>query len=245
MSRKPKIYTAEMRLSDVITEDYELLLVITCFGISLGFGEQSIREVCERNNVHTDTLLAVINTVSGKVSYDTSPDEEIERLDPEGLITYLKNSHHYFLDYRLPVLRTHLEEAMSDGPKDIALVVMRFFDEYVSEVHKHMGYENGQVFPYAYDLIRDKHEGSGKFNIDVYGERHDPVEAKITELKNILIKYYPDGKGYKLTAVLRDIFATEEDLTLHDFVENHLLIPIVRHIEHKKGKTDKASQGDK
>lgn len=236
MSKTPHLYTADMPLSEVITEDYELLLVITRFGIPLGFGERTVREVCELHGVHTETLLAVINTVSGKVIYDASPEEVIDKLNPQALMLYLKNSHHYFLDYRLPLLRSHLEDALAEGPKDIAVVVMRFFDEYVEEVHKHMGYENRQVFPYTEKLLGGKSPTS-KFNIDFYSQHHDPVEAKITELKNILIKYYPDGKGYKLTTVLWDIFATEEDLVLHNFVEDHLLIPIVRQIEKKK-KTD-------
>lgn len=242
MTSKKYLYTEDMPLSEVITKDYELLLVITRFGISLGFGERTIREVCEMHQVDTETLLAVINTVSGKVTYDASPEEVLDKLDPQGLINYLRNSHHYFLDYRLPLLRNHLQDALSEASKDISVVVMRFFDEYVNEVNKHMGYENEQVFPYAAELINGKTDSC--YNIEIYSQHHDPVEAKITELKNILIKYFPDGKGYKLTTVLWDIFATEEDLALHNFVEDHLLVPLVRRIEKRK-RTSKGSSNKK
>lgn len=236
MSKNPKHYTAEMSLSEVIKDDYELLLVITRFGIPLGFGEKSIAQVCRMHQVHTETLLAVINTVSGKVSYDASPEEVIDKLDAESLINYLRNSHHYFLEYRLPLLRQHLEDALEEGQKDVAVVVLRFFDEYVCEVHKHMEFENNEVFPYVEATLRREVLNDNDFNIEMYSQQHDPVEAKITELKNILIKYYPDGKGYKLTTVLWDIFATEEDLALHNFVEDHLLIPIVRYVERARAK---------
>lgn len=236
------LYTADMPLSEVITKDYELLLVITRFGIPLGFGERTVQEVCAMHHVDVNTLLAVINTVSGKETYDTCAQEIFDKLDPYVLIEYLRSSHHYFLEYKLPLIREHLQSALEEGPKDIAVVVMRFFDEYVNEVHKHMGYENDQVFPYAQKLIEGK--DTQKYNIGIYSQHHDPVEAKITELKNILIKYYPDGKGYNLTTVLWDIFATEEDLALHNYVENHLLIPLVKSIE-KKNKQETPSQGTK
>ncbi|KXB33179.1 hemerythrin HHE cation binding domain protein [Bacteroidales bacterium KA00251] len=242
MTPKPFLYTADMPLSEVITKDYELLLVITRFGISLGFGERTVQEVCDLHQVDVDTLLAVINTVSGQATYDSCVEEVFDKLDPHALIEYLRSSHHYFLEYKLPLIREHLQHALDEGPKDIAVVVMRFFDEYVNEVHKHMGYENEQVFPYAEKLLAGG--DTAKYNIDIYSQHHDPVEAKITELKNILIKYYPDGKGYKMTTVLWDIFATEEDLALHNRVENHLLIPLVKSIE-KKNNPLSCSQKDK
>lgn len=232
MPKNQYLYSADMPMSDAICGHYDLLLVITRFGISLGFGDRSIREVCESYNVHTPTLLAVINTVALKIEYDENSPEVLDHLDPKALIAYLKDSHHYFLDYRMPVLRGHLLEAMEDGPKDIANVIMRFFDEYVEQVHKHMGYENKTVFPYVEKLLEGK-TTPDTYNIEVYSRRHDRIESKITELKNILIKYYPDGKGFKLTTILYDIFATEEDLAMHNFVEDHLFVPTIRRIENK------------
>ncbi len=221
-------YTADTLMSDLICGHYDLLLVITRFGIPLGFGEQSIREVCDKNNVHAPTLLAVINAVAFHIS--SLKTEELETLSPLTLIDYLKRSHHYFLDYRLPLLREQLHKAIDGGPREIVLLINRFFDEYVEEVHKHMGYEDKTVFPYVSKLV-EKPSDAGNYNIDIFSKRHDKIEAKISELKNILIKYYPDGSGYELTAVLHEIFATEEDLATHNFIEDNLFVPLIRKME--------------
>lgn len=231
--KAPSLYTADMSMSDVICAHYDLLLVITRFGIPLGFGESTVREVCEQHNVHMPTLLAVINSVAFSIEYDEETPHTLDSLSVQALIDYLQESHHYFLDYRLPSLREHLKEAVEDGPKDIAAVIMRFFDSYVDEVHKHMGYENETVFPYCEKLLKGEASKDKKYNIEVYSKKHDKIEAKITELKNILIKYYPDGHGYKLTTILYDIFATEQDLATHNFIEDHLFVPIMRRIEKK------------
>ena len=74
-----------------------------------------------------------------------------------------------------------------------------------------------------------------RMKIGVYGRRHDKVEAKISELKNILIKYYPDGKGYDFTFVVHELFETEHDLATHNAVEDNLFIPLISLLEAQKG----------
>ncbi|MCI6986314.1 MAG: hemerythrin domain-containing protein, partial [Bacteroidales bacterium] len=51
-------YTATDRLCDLIDDNFKLLMVMSRFGISLGFGEKSVKEVCEAENVDCDTFLA-------------------------------------------------------------------------------------------------------------------------------------------------------------------------------------------
>ena len=40
-------YKQTDRMSDLICENYPMLLVLSRFGISLGFGDKTIGEVCE------------------------------------------------------------------------------------------------------------------------------------------------------------------------------------------------------
>ena len=56
-------YTATDRLCDLIDDNFKLLMVMSRFGISLGFGEKSVKEVCEAENVDCDTFLAVANFI--------------------------------------------------------------------------------------------------------------------------------------------------------------------------------------
>ena len=73
-------------------------------------------------------------------------------------------------------------------------------------------------------------EKDPKYNISIFRKRHDQIEMKIIELKNILIKYYPPGSNL-LNSVLFDIFATEQDLASHNHVEDYLFMPAILALE--------------
>lgn len=92
-----------------------------------------------------------------------------------------------------------------------------------------MSYEERAVFPYVRNLLEGKKDP--KYNISIFSKRHDQIEMKITELKNIIIKYYPGAGTNMLNSVLFDIFATEEDLTSHARVEDYLFVPAILALE--------------
>ncbi|MDR1981984.1 MAG: hemerythrin domain-containing protein [Tannerellaceae bacterium] len=226
MYKKEK-YRETDKMSDLICDNYPMVLVMNRFGIALGFEERNIGEVCRQNGVDTCTFLTVVNFL---IEAKAAPVENVGKcFSMEALITYLHNAHDYFLKFRLPGLRSKLTEAIEDCPADVAFVITKFFDEYVDEVNKHMMYEEKTVFPYVRGLLKGK-DGS-KYNISIFRKRHDQIEMKIIELKNLLLKYYP-GKGNNLlNSVLFDIFATEQDLSTHNLVEDYLFIPAILELE--------------
>ena len=66
----------------------------------------------------------------------------------------------------------------------------------------------------------------------MFVRHHDHIDEKLTELKNSIIKYYPDSrKSYVMNAVLFDIFNCEKDLASHNEVEDYLFVPAVLHLE--------------
>ncbi len=50
-------YAETDKMSELICENYKLLLVMSRFGLSLGFGDQTVKQVCEQQGVHTGTFL--------------------------------------------------------------------------------------------------------------------------------------------------------------------------------------------
>ncbi|MCD7937903.1 MAG: hemerythrin domain-containing protein [Tannerellaceae bacterium] len=226
MYKKSK-YTDTDKMSDLICDNYPMVLVMSRFGIALGFGEKNIGEVCSQNNVDTDTFLTVVNFLIEEKA--ASIDLKQTRFSLEGIITYLHNAHDYFLNFRLPHLRRKLSEALEECPQDVAFVIRKFFDEYADEVHKHMMYEEKTVFPYVKSLLEGKKDP--KYNITIFRKRHDQIEMKIVELKNILIKYYPGNGSHLLNSVLFDIFETEKDLATHSLVEDYIFVPAILELE--------------
>lgn len=231
MERQYK-FSSNDRMSNLINEDHSLLLVISRFGLSLGFGNKSVKEVCEASGVDCKTFLAVVNFLSegnfevGKV---------YENISLQSVIVYLKNAHNYFLDFKLPAIRIKLLEAVDDAPDSnipYKQIFLQFFDDYVSEVRKHIEYENKIVFPYVLDLL-DGHKNPN-YNITVFEDKHDEIDSKLTELKNILIKYFPTtNNNHKLTEVLFDILSCEKDLASHNQVEDYFFVPAIEAVEQK------------
>lgn len=218
------------KLCDIISKEYHLLQMMTRFGISLGVGEKTIKQVCEEAAVDTNTFLAVANYLK---SGEDIVDDYIETVSVKSLIDYLENAHVYFLEFQLPAIRRKLLSAIDCSiDNKVAFLILKFFDEYLAEVRKHMAYENSKTFPYVKDLL--KGIKATNYDISVYSRGHDAVEKKLQELKNIIIKYYKaGGDDTPLVSVLFDIFTCEADLHQHETVEDYLFVPAVKLLENK------------
>ena len=48
---EPHKYRATDKMSDLICDNYSLLMVMSRFGLSLGFGDKSVKDVCEAQGV--------------------------------------------------------------------------------------------------------------------------------------------------------------------------------------------------
>ena len=221
-------YKETDKMSDLICNNYSLLLVMSRFGLPLGFGDKTVKEVCTFNHVDYRTFLAVANFM--EEDYFRMESDE-DNLSVTSLMSYLKQAHAYFLDFNLPVIRRKLIEAIDCSmANEAAFLILKFFDEYAAEVRKHMDYEDKVVFKYVELLLENRQSDS--YRISVFVRRHNQIEAKLTELKNIIIKYYPaQSNNNLLNAVLFDIYSCEQDLATHCKVEDYMFVPAVRRLE--------------
>lgn len=227
-----EMYHATDPMLDVIGDDYRMLQLMSRFGIKLGFGEQSVQTACENAGVDVPTFLTVVNYL--KHSNPMHVAEMSEHICVSALLKYLKNSHSYFMDFRLPAIRRKLLEAVDCAAEHrIAFLVLRFYDEFVAEVGRHMNYENTQVHPYVEVLLSGKLP-TENFDavVDRHANNHTNIEKSLTELKKIIIKYYPPNSNANLlNDVLMDIYMTEEDLLVHCRLEDTLFAQSVRRLE--------------
>ena len=219
----------------LIKDNYNLLQSLGSFGINLGFGDKTVREVCEAQGVDTYTFLAVVNfTINGYRDFD-----DIDKLSVPTLMQYLKASHEYYLDFQLPFIRKELVDALDEND-NLARLILKLYDEYAHSIRTHMKYEERTVFPYVEGLINNS--PSGNYNIETFSKHHGQIDHKLRELKSIIIKYLPANglQNNKLTATLYDMYNNEEWLRLHADVEDHIFIPAIRWIE-RKSKQDNVS----
>ncbi len=226
-------YKTTDKVSFVIANDYRLLQVMGRFGISMGFGEKTINEVCQQCGVDANTFIAVINYVKDG---GAAVPKGVENLSVRAMLEYLKQSHKYFLDYQFPTMRRNMLNAIDCSVRnEVAFLVLKFYDEYVEEVRKHMVYEEEVAFEYVGKLL-DGNSPSTTLTAESHhllSRHHESIEGKLKELKNLFIQYYPQKEiNDDLNAVIFELYRTQEDLSIHCMVEDNIFLPAVRRLEH-------------
>ena len=232
--KNQKMYEADDKMIVLIRDNYDLLQILGCFGINLGFGDKTVREVCNEQHVDTYTFLAVVNfTINGYKEFD-----DADRLSVSTLMQYLKASHQYYLGFELPFIRREFTEALDEND-NLARLIMKLYDEYARSIQNHMKYEEKTVFPYGDKLLAGDTLTSD-FDIDTYSRHHGQTDQKLGELKNIIIKYLPSDVHHnnQLMATLYDLYNCEDFLAQHARVEEEIFIPVVRHLEQKSKQSD-------
>ena len=229
------MYKGSDKICELMSREEDAIQIISRFGLEMGVGEQTIAEVCEAHDVHTPTFLAIVNY---KVFHQRVVPADI---DIPTLQRYLHNAHTYFLEFRLPRLRRALIEAIipADPTTKIPGLILRCYDEFVDEIRTHIEHENAGLF--------DEHE-------------HDDqrITDKLTEIKNLIIKYYPspvtDNPSpitYQLISVMSDLWHTEHDFADHCAIEDDILRPALTKIQphshrrHLQPETEELSNREK
>ena len=231
--KNQKMYEASDKMISLIRDNYNLLQSLGSFGISLGFGDKTVKQVCDDQNVDTNTFLAVVNfTINGYREMD-----DVSRLSVPTLLQYLKASHDYFIGFQLPFIRKELVDALDEND-NLARLILKLYDEYSRSVTQHMKYEEKTVFPYVESLIAGK--PMANYAIDMYSKHHGQESSKLRELKSIIIKYFPGDclRNNQLSATLYDIYNNEEWLALHAEVEDKIFIPAIKCLEDKSRQSD-------
>ena len=235
--------TEKAQMGQIIHDDYRLLQVISRFGVSLGFGDQTVAEACRAAHVHTPTFVAVLNFI--KTEGTLQIDELVSEVAVPDLMQYLQRSHSYFIDFRLPAIRRKLIEAINcSSNNQMALLILKFYDGYADEVRRHMAYENEHIHTYVQQLIEGHLPGSQDYATlaNQHHDNHNSLAASSHELKSVIIKYYPsDSDTTRLADALMDIYIMEEDLFSHCNLEDTLFARAVHELEMKVRTTESGS----
>lgn len=227
-----KIYEPSDHMALLIDNCPEVLEVLGRFGIPLGFGEKTVSELCMAQGVDCYTFLCVVNYTLNNVG-----DVDVPRLDVATLMRYLRASHAYYLQFLLPFIREQLTSCL-DSESKLSRLIMRLYDDYANEVTTHMQQEEDSVFPYVDRLMSGKHEGA--HSIDTFMSTHSNADTTLRELKNIMTRYLPSDvrTGNHLAHILYSLYRNETWLSNHAKVEEVLLTPAIRLVEHRLRHSD-------
>lgn len=230
----------DMKMADVIHLNHHLLHVINRFGIQLGYGEKTVKQLCAEHDVPLSFFLEIVNTFHDPGYF---PVENLLQFKASRLIAYLHETHRYYLDFRIPEISNYIQRLRDDdgfGP-EVKLLIQNFFSQYTHELTQHINREEQRVYPYVLSLEKYLESGGGEkeligslkqYSIHEYEEEHDDVESKLFDLKNIIIKYIPSPRDSRvLNLILHELFELENDLNNHAHIEDLILVPIVEKME--------------
>lgn len=229
-----------MKMADAIHRNYLLLPVINRLGIQLGFQDKSIEKICAEQNVDSSFFLTIINAF---LDTDDQLSKKLQAHAVKDVVSYLLKTHSYYLERIIPEIenRINLLIQHSQLNKSDFLLVKNFFEEYKKELYTHISLEEEHVYPYMIEISNAFHlkslsaELEQKINdypIISYEKEHSDIEAKLFDLKNILIKYLPTpADSYIRNRVLIELFTLEQDLSDHARIENMVLVPQITTME--------------
>jgi len=147
-----------------------------------------------------------------------------------GLVPYLEKSHKYYVDKRLPHIERHLDAIAQKLGGRLGLVFISFFKEYKQEVEEHFRHEEKEVFPHIRALMAGKQDTT--YKMADFLQSHSDIEGKLGDLLNIVFKYVPPQvDDDNVLDVVYDILRLSEDLKKHTFIEEKIMVPLVKHLE--------------
>lgn len=237
-----KMIAKSMKMADLVHLNYLLLFVLDRFGIKLGFGDKTILEVCEEYGVDADFFVEVANSF---LDEEYVPSSNINTFPAQLAIDYLRNTHNYYLEDKVPEIEGLINQMVTNCKLDRknVEVLNNFFNVYKQELTDHIKREEDRVFPYVLEIAQAFHSGEisdelyqkmNEYDINDYASEHDNVEQKLYDLKNIIIKYLPPVRNSLLChKILIELFNLEKDLNDHALLEDKLIVPIIAEQEER------------
>lgn len=232
------LFTQDTKLSDAIFSAPSIVPVIDRLGISLGFGDLSIWEVCKNNNLPVPFFLAIINTF---VHEDYMPEDMTETFSMPALLDYLLKTNEYYSHIQLPNIERHFQLLLQRSGSDNNLNQLYiFFCEVRDELEECNRLDAEHYFP----LIRQKAEDTlyTEETVSVEGDYMDllpdnlgevftnriAVEDKLTDLASIFIRHIKGNYDTNLAmAVISAVFALRKDISQNNRIRNRMLMPAV------------------
>ena len=228
MNYTKSFFTENTKMAELVISNPTLMLTLSRFGIELGFGDQNVKEVCEKAKVSPSFFLLICNIYSNPEFIPSKDD--IKSVEANAILAYLSESHKYYLKERLPHIESHLKRIVEACPARYGNTINRFFNEYKDEVENHFKYEEEVVFPYIKSLCNNALNPN--FSIREFESNHSNIEDKLNDLMNILIKYLPANIFPKeRIEISLDIMEVTSDLSCHTLVEERVLVPFVEMME--------------
>lgn len=223
-----------------VLENNRLLPLFARFKISLGFGEQSVEEVCLAHGVDPEFFMDIANAY---LDEDYIPREDLAQFPLKSMVKYLLATHAFYVEVALPRVE-HLIIQLLNQPelseKEVNLL-SGFFNDYKQDFMQHISQEEEEILPYILELENQALQKTPspvfvsklkEYSIRKFEQEHDRLEYSLENLSRLIIKYLPPIEDQELClTVLSELADLVKDLVDHADMEDKVLIPRVADLE--------------
>ena len=217
--------TSETKLCDVILDEPSVITVINRFGIALGVGDKSVKEICRQKGIDTNFFLTILNAYIYESFF---PENGFDSFGAQEIIGYLEKTNQSYLRYQLPNIERHFKALIDHSDKNNNLpLLLNLYNEVKDEMHKRIDNDNRHWF--AEILRHEKGVAPGQLTVEASDARRaaDSIEDKLSDLKNMFVIHLRGDYDRNLCqAVLFAIISFEKDIRQNNRIRNHILYPL-------------------
>ena len=224
-----------------VAQDFRTAAVFSKYKIDFCCkGNRTINEVCEKQNIDSDTLLQNV--------YDVLQSENNSGIDFNSwpldlLVDYIEKTHHRYVEEKTGIILQFLNKLCSvHGANHPELFkINELFAEGAGELSQHMKKEELMLFPFIKRMVNTK-ESNGVLSQPSFGtvsnpiammmQEHDNEGDRFREIANLTNNYTAPADGcttYKVAFAMLQEF--EQDLHKHIHLENNILFPKAVNLE--------------
>lgn len=230
----------ELTLQSMIHQNASMQLFCDKFEIPQSERIVPIKQLKQEGPLKTEIIQVLLKTYDEHFEF---PYEELNTFSIAELLDYLKLTHRFYLQKKLPEIEQTIQNLFQDyATADPLLVILySFFVQYKAKLERHIRFEEKSLFPYIETLLEIE---AGRENVTLLEERYSGFSAKqfLTahndveeDLKTVRQTIEQHIHQHKIPLPFR-IFQSqlqhfEIDLCKHAIIEDEILLPKVLELE--------------
>lgn len=220
------IISAETKLSQIIIEDPSILSVLNRFGISLGVGDLTIEQICNKKDLNTTFFTTILNTFRDPNFF---PEKTLYSFSAHLIVDYLKKTNQSYIQFQLPNIERHLSLLISksDSTGSNLLIIMNFFREVKAELMQRIYDDDNRWFPEILAL-EQQCDTVPDSPLSTHGiDTQDAIEDKVNDLISMFVIHLKGDYDMNLgQAVLLALDSIKKDIVQNNRIRLRILLPL-------------------
>tara|TARA_Y100000996_G_C22528595_1_gene645511 strand:- start:484 stop:1245 length:762 start_codon:yes stop_codon:yes gene_type:complete len=219
---------------DLVQNDFKYAKALNSFGIEFyKYYNSTLSELCSKRGLNKESL------VGYRISLDESFDIDTATLNESPInlvIEYLKHNHSYFINNRLPYIKSLISNLSLEDKKynffnDLKFIFPLFYEDFVDHILE----EEKYIFTYIQNLqqfdnkVKDHAKlffASKKISLEEEAKEHREEDSEMSGIRGLTKNYsIKNINNLHLKVIFQELEEFDKELDLHSDIENKILFP--------------------